>query len=268
MVLYEFLFGFPPFNAETPEKVFDNILSGRIDWHNSDQLQTSEDEEGTFISAEARDLIRKLLCQDPKDRLGSGGADEVKAHPFFSDIDWDTILSKDAAFIPQCEDPESTAYFDARGATLDEDTGSKRSSFEEPALSSDIQALKDESQDAERSNDFGTFNFKNLQVLKQANDDVIKRLRTEQLIPSPEKPGYHAPVSRRASIAGKPVIPRSGSLNMDSQVRHIRSTCCDLHSDFVQRPSHRIRHLHLLEQSPGATLCPISINIGERIGRP
>lgn len=33
----------------------------------------------------AQDLLRRLLCKDPKKRLGAGpqGAQEVKNHPFF-----------------------------------------------------------------------------------------------------------------------------------------------------------------------------------------
>jgi serine/threonine-protein kinase greatwall len=30
--LYEFMTGIPPFMDETPEAVFDNILSGRMEW--------------------------------------------------------------------------------------------------------------------------------------------------------------------------------------------------------------------------------------------
>lgn len=35
------------------------------------------------ISPEAYDLIEKLLDPNPKTRLGSNGAEEVKQHPFF-----------------------------------------------------------------------------------------------------------------------------------------------------------------------------------------
>ncbi|RCI03653.1 hypothetical protein CU098_002600, partial [Rhizopus stolonifer] len=33
VICYEFLYGIPPFHADTPDKVFENILSRRIDWH-------------------------------------------------------------------------------------------------------------------------------------------------------------------------------------------------------------------------------------------
>lgn len=38
-----------------------------------------------LIGSVTRDLLQKLLCKDPKKRLGSGpsGAQEIKEHPFF-----------------------------------------------------------------------------------------------------------------------------------------------------------------------------------------
>ncbi|RUS80357.1 hypothetical protein EGW08_011896, partial [Elysia chlorotica] len=43
-----------------------------------------------FVSDEARSLLEGLLKHNPNERLGSGiaGAEEIKAHPFFSGIDW------------------------------------------------------------------------------------------------------------------------------------------------------------------------------------
>lgn len=39
----------------------------------------------SLIGSVARDLLQRLLCKDPKKRLGSGptGAQEIKEHPFF-----------------------------------------------------------------------------------------------------------------------------------------------------------------------------------------
>ncbi|GFO48697.1 ribosomal protein s6 kinase delta-1 [Plakobranchus ocellatus] len=44
----------------------------------------------SFVSDEARGLLEGLLTHNPNERLGSGiaGAEEIKAHPFFSGIDW------------------------------------------------------------------------------------------------------------------------------------------------------------------------------------
>ncbi|KAI9095670.1 hypothetical protein K1719_026230 [Acacia pycnantha] len=43
------------------------------------------------MSPEAQDLIDRLLTEDPSQRLGAGGASEVKQHIFFKDINWDTL---------------------------------------------------------------------------------------------------------------------------------------------------------------------------------
>lgn len=32
VITYEFLVGIPPFNDETPEKIFENILTRKIEW--------------------------------------------------------------------------------------------------------------------------------------------------------------------------------------------------------------------------------------------
>lgn len=47
----------------------------------------------SFISPVAADLISKLLQVDPTKRLGRNGVQEVKDHPFFSGIDWESILA-------------------------------------------------------------------------------------------------------------------------------------------------------------------------------
>ena len=63
VILYEFLLGFPPFNASTPAQIFENIVSLNIVWP-----QDTED-----LSNEAADLIARLLVLDPAERLGVPG---------------------------------------------------------------------------------------------------------------------------------------------------------------------------------------------------
>ncbi|KAG6903488.1 hypothetical protein C0995_005511 [Termitomyces sp. Mi166 len=186
VITYEFLYGIPPFHADTPEKVFENILSGHIEWH----------EDWIDFSEEARDFMRRLMTLDPSERLGANGADEVKAHSFFASIEWDKVTTSEAAFIPQVTDPESTDYFDPRGAipqlfhddeavaitgqaSLDSPVGVPSAVPPVPIPS----ATKDVASSSPASDDFGSFSFKNLPVLKQANDDVIRKLKTDQMAP-------------------------------------------------------------------------------------
>ncbi|CAB4060767.1 RPS6KA5 [Lepeophtheirus salmonis] len=71
------------------------------------------------LSPEIKDFILKLLVKDPISRLGggSGDAEEVKAHPFFSSgdnaINWDDLLRKNipAPFIPKISSETDVSNF-------------------------------------------------------------------------------------------------------------------------------------------------------------
>lgn len=182
MICHEFLTSFPPFHADTPEQVFDNILSRRINWHDDD----------IEWSPEARDFVDRLLCPDATRRLGAKGAEEVKRHPFLRGIDWTKLREYEGNFVPQTTDPESTDYFDDRGAAsqvFQEDSieaDLPPITSETPIVAGSVQEIntgKPSSISGTPADDFGTFNFKNLDVLKQANDDVIRKLRSDSVIP-------------------------------------------------------------------------------------
>lgn len=78
VILFEFLTGIPPFNDESPEKIFSNILNHKIPW---DQCTIGYDEG--CISQEAFDLINRLLEKDAKKRIGIKGVWEIQNHKFF-----------------------------------------------------------------------------------------------------------------------------------------------------------------------------------------
>ena len=69
-----------------------------------------------YVTKEANDLIRKLLVINPKKRLGSGpgGADKIKNHSYFKDIDWEKAWNKELIppFIPDIKDDLDLKYFD------------------------------------------------------------------------------------------------------------------------------------------------------------
>ena len=48
-----------------------------------------------YFSDELKDLLKKLLNRDPKNRIGVTNKDEIKSHPFFSDIEWDKLARKE-----------------------------------------------------------------------------------------------------------------------------------------------------------------------------
>ncbi|XP_017268964.1 microtubule-associated serine/threonine-protein kinase 3 isoform X2 [Kryptolebias marmoratus] len=127
VILYEFLVGCVPFFGDTPEELFGQVVSDEIIWPEGDDA----------LPADAQDLITRLLRQSPLERLGTGGASEVKQHPFFLGLDWNGLLRQKAEFIPQLEAEDDTSYFDTRSdryhhlaSDEDEETNDDESSLE------------------------------------------------------------------------------------------------------------------------------------------
>mmetsp|Transcript_26858 Transcript_26858/g.25909 ORF Transcript_26858/g.25909 Transcript_26858/m.25909 type:complete len:117 (+) Transcript_26858:1452-1802(+) len=82
VVFYEMLTGMPPYYADEKEILFKNIMNNDLDL----PLE---------LSPLCKDLLDKLLDKNPSKRLGSKhGAEEVKSHPFFDDVDWSDVLIK------------------------------------------------------------------------------------------------------------------------------------------------------------------------------
>uniref|UniRef100_A0A8C3CGV8 non-specific serine/threonine protein kinase n=1 Tax=Cairina moschata TaxID=8855 RepID=A0A8C3CGV8_CAIMO len=104
IVLYEFLVGCVPFFGDTPEELFGQVISDEILWPEGDEA----------LPPDAQHLISRLLQPDPLQRLGAGGAQEVKAHGFFAALDWTGLLRQKAEFVPHLESEEDTSYFDTR----------------------------------------------------------------------------------------------------------------------------------------------------------
>uniref|UniRef100_A0A670KEP8 non-specific serine/threonine protein kinase n=1 Tax=Podarcis muralis TaxID=64176 RepID=A0A670KEP8_PODMU len=126
IVLYEFLVGCVPFFGDTPEELFGQVISDEIIWPEGDEA----------LPPDAQDLITQLLKHCPLERLGTGGAHEVKQNPFFRTLDWNGLLRQKAEFIPQLEAEDDTSYFDTRSeryrhlGSEDEETNDEESSLE------------------------------------------------------------------------------------------------------------------------------------------
>ena len=241
-ILFEFLFGYPPFHAETPDKVFEKILARDIDW---------PPEEDFVVSEEAKDLMNQLMTISPKERLGGNtsekfknGGEEICKQPWFDGTNWDTLLEDEAQFVPAPENPEDTEYFDARGASLQafaEELEDQASSpiatpgAEYPERPHDaLSRIRTQVNSMKRNlmplhipahvrdgrnrrlsepvanDDFGSFAFKNLPVLEKANKDVIQKLRAEALQAQPKSSistitsGNNSPA---ASLESSPLLP-------------------------------------------------------------
>ncbi|XVF21557.1 hypothetical protein REPUB_Repub12eG0100000 [Reevesia pubescens] len=101
-IMYEMLVGYPPFYSDDPMSTCRKIVNWKT------HLKFPEEAK---LSAEAKDLISKLLC-NVSQRLGSKGAGEIKVHPWFQGVDWDRIYQMDAAFIPEVNDELDTQNFE------------------------------------------------------------------------------------------------------------------------------------------------------------
>ncbi|XP_056287784.1 microtubule-associated serine/threonine-protein kinase 4 isoform X3 [Pseudoliparis swirei] len=104
IILYEFLVGCVPFFGDTPEELFGQVISDEINWPDGEEAPPPDSQE----------LIALLLRQNPLERMGAGGAGEVKQHQFFHNLDWNSLLRQKAEFIPQLESEDDTSYFDTR----------------------------------------------------------------------------------------------------------------------------------------------------------
>ncbi|KAJ2161408.1 Serine/threonine-protein kinase MRCK alpha [Coemansia sp. RSA 552] len=96
-VLYEMLYGDPPFYSDSVPETYAKIMA--CERH----LVFPEDP----VSDAAKDLMRGLLVR-AEDRLAPAA---IRAHPFFKGIDWRRIRSQDAPFVPRISAPDDTSNF-------------------------------------------------------------------------------------------------------------------------------------------------------------
>ena len=83
-LVYEMLFGIPPFYNENVETMYELITNKELRFPKKFN-----------VSEEAKDLLKKLLVKKQNERLGiNGGFDEIKKHPFFKDMDFKALEAK------------------------------------------------------------------------------------------------------------------------------------------------------------------------------
>jgi len=134
------------------------------------------------------------LTEDPHQRLGANGASEVKRHPFFKDISWDTLARQKAAFVPSSDSAFDTSYFTSRYSwnPSDEniyeayefedssDNGSLSGSSScvsnrQDDMGEDSGGLNDFESSANVNYSFSNFSFKNLSQLASINYDMLTK---------------------------------------------------------------------------------------------
>ncbi|KAL6974568.1 non-specific serine,threonine protein kinase [Sarracenia purpurea var. burkii] len=99
--MYEMLVGYPPFYSDDPITTCRKIVHWRTHLKFPDEAR---------LTPAAKDLICSLLC-DVEHRLGTQGAHQIKAHPWFKDIVWDKLYEMEAAFKPEVNGELDTQNF-------------------------------------------------------------------------------------------------------------------------------------------------------------
>jgi protein kinase A len=92
ILIFEMLCGYTPFwDGGSPMKIYENILRGKVKYP-------------PYIHPDAQNLLERLITADLTKRLGNlhGGADDVKRHPWFSEVTWERLARKDidAPYVP------------------------------------------------------------------------------------------------------------------------------------------------------------------------
>ena len=109
VLIYEMLCGQSPFVSESESQAdtFKNILS-------ADSVLDFPD----FLDdVAAMDLIRCLLRVSVATRLGctGGGAEDIAAHPFFREVDWEALEAKrvEAPWVPDLASEDDVSHFES-----------------------------------------------------------------------------------------------------------------------------------------------------------
>ena len=103
VLVFEMCCGWSPFYAEDTQQMYRNIAFGKVRFPRD------------ALSTDGRNFVKGLLNRNPKHRLGAiTGASELKQHPFFEDIDWDSLAKKKVVppFKPQLKGELDVSNFD------------------------------------------------------------------------------------------------------------------------------------------------------------
>lgn len=103
VLVFEMCCGWSPFYAEDTQQMYKNIAFGKVRFPRD------------ALSQEGRNFVKGLLNRNPSHRLGAkGDAEELMAHPFFADVDWNALSKKltQPPFKPKLKGELDTSNFD------------------------------------------------------------------------------------------------------------------------------------------------------------
>lgn len=110
IILFELIYGEPPFNGNDEEETFMKTVS------KSTPLELLD----SCVSDECKDLIDKLLKKNPKERIGLNGISEIKDHKWFDDIEWSQLHCMETPFQPELSSKLDVSFFEDKGTIRDE----------------------------------------------------------------------------------------------------------------------------------------------------
>jgi serine/threonine protein kinase len=98
-ILYEMLFGHPPFNDSNRTNLFKKIVYSEPTFR------------GANISVDALDLLKRLLRKDPRDRIKPH---EIPSHPWFKGVNFEELMSlrTNPPFKPKIRNEEDLSNID------------------------------------------------------------------------------------------------------------------------------------------------------------
>ncbi|CAM9639792.1 unnamed protein product [Choristocarpus tenellus] len=95
VLTFELLMGRTPFEGPKTRSTYLNIMKEEV------IFPAPGEHVGRDLSPACRDFVLSLLVKDPKARMGSRGADAVKAHPFFLHVPWGSVLTLEPPLVPR-----------------------------------------------------------------------------------------------------------------------------------------------------------------------
>uniref|UniRef100_A0A914KUZ0 Uncharacterized protein n=1 Tax=Meloidogyne incognita TaxID=6306 RepID=A0A914KUZ0_MELIC len=103
VLIFELMAGDQPFRGKTPEEIEESIVNSKENGLHFPRR--------TF-SPNAKDVIRRLLCIEPKDRIGYS---QLKSHQWFCNYDWQELYNRNykPPFLPTIYHDGDTGNFDS-----------------------------------------------------------------------------------------------------------------------------------------------------------
>ncbi|KAJ1694029.1 hypothetical protein LUZ63_010727 [Rhynchospora breviuscula] len=196
-IMYEMLVGYPPFYSDEPMNTCRKIVNWRT------HLKFPEEAK---LSLEAKDLMSRFLCNVDQ-RIGTRGADEIKAHPWFRGIDWDRLYEIKAAYVPQVNDDLDTQNFekfDEGSQPLDHCRASSKGPWRKMLSSKDLNFVGYTYKNFELVNEHEASGIAELKKVSKSKRPTIKSLfdASEEEDYSNESEGNLSRYPSRLEISG------------------------------------------------------------------